>query len=238
MEANPLHAIIHPVKTIESALKKPDFDKAFFIVLMPTVLFAIFQLVSGLKFDIFELARYGALHYIAWIFIASVIYFFAFLAKGKAIKGKFSAILSATSVIWLLVSVMMAVAFITFYSSPKILGFIVAMRNEDATPEEIGTIYNMLSNGDEKALENFTKAHDIKTNLTPYMLTESESSTFYMVAFLALAVFILLMAYCLFLYPFITLKELTKFGNAASFVLYIITGILIVPCLLLFVFHI
>jgi hypothetical protein len=238
MQANPLHAIIHPVKTIESALEKPDFDKAFFIVLMPTVLFAIFQLVSGLKLDIFELARYGASHYIAWIFIASVIYFFAFLAKGKAIKGKFSAILSAASVIWLLVSVLMVVAFITFYSSPKILGFIVAMRNEDATPDEISTIYNMLSNRDEKALESFTKAHDIKANLTPYMLTESESSTFYLMAFLALLVFTLLMAYCLVLYPFITLKKLTKFGNAASFVLYIITGILIVPCLLLFVFHI
>jgi len=237
MRINPIYAILHPVKTIDSALKEPDFDKAFFLVLMPTVLYGIFQIVSGLRLDIFELAKYGASHYLAWIFMASIIYFFAFLAKGKVIKGKFLPILSAISIIWLLVSILMFATFVTFYSSPKVLGFVVAMRNAQATPNEIGKVYNMLNSGDEGGLKSFTKAHEIKANLSAYMLTESEASTFYTALAISMIIVAVLLAYCLFLYPFLTLKKITGLGTAASFILYIITGIMLVPCMLVFVLH-
>lgn len=222
MLVNPFVVLAHPIKTIKDAIEKPDFNTAFFIVLMPTVLLIVFNLLAGISLDPFAIARHGALNYLSWVIASCVFYFFAFLVAGKTIKGKFLPIMCALSYIWLFVSIMMIVSFLLLLGSPKLVALQNALQKESLTQEEIHALYNILANRDSEALQSFERVHDIGTDLSQYMFTEEEAGIITNIAFFGFLSGIILMFYTLFLYPFLTLKLIVKRGSAATFILYII----------------
>ncbi|MEM4662876.1 MAG: hypothetical protein QXM75_02550, partial [Candidatus Diapherotrites archaeon] len=93
MQINPIAMFINPKKTIDVAISKPDFKKAFIIVIIPGVLYVLFNLITGIPLDIFDIIKKIGASYFAWICISSSIYFFAFLVNTKDLKGKFNSIL-------------------------------------------------------------------------------------------------------------------------------------------------
>lgn len=237
MHLNPIKLIRHPAKSIAEAIERPEFKKAILIVLLPTILLATFNLLSGLAIDVLGTIKYGAMSYIAWVIIASTIYFFAFLAKGKEIRGKFVSILCAVSIIWLLVAVAMAVSFLAFYSSPKIFALMTTMRRHSVNAYDAASIYAMLSSGNMEGAKAYASARGIDVDFTKYALTESEWSSFYAISSVAFIVFAVLLFYIIFVWPFLTIKIVAKLGYAPSFVWYLISTIAIVPCLLVLVLH-
>ncbi len=224
MQINPLFIFAHPVKTLQDAIEKPDFNKAFFIVMIPTILFVSFNLLAGLKLDMFTVARHAGLHYLSWIIASSVFYFFAFLVAGKTIKGKFLSIMCALSYLWIFLAIMMLVSFLLLMGSPKFIEIQQIVRKKSLTADEVETLYNILTRNDSEALENFEKVHDIRTDLSKYMLTKEEVATINNISAFGFISGTILLFYMLFLYPFITLKLLVKKGSAAVFILYIIAG--------------
>ena len=145
MLVNPFIVLAHPIKTIKDAIEKPDFNTAFFIVLMPTVLLIVFNLIAGVPLDLFSIARHGALNYLSWVIASCVFYFFAFLVAGKKIKGKFLAIMCSLSYIWFFVSIMMIVSFLLLIGSPKLIALQNVLQKESLTQEEVRVLYNMLT---------------------------------------------------------------------------------------------
>ncbi|MCD6247166.1 MAG: hypothetical protein J7J87_01900 [Candidatus Diapherotrites archaeon] len=222
MLVNPFIVLAHPIKTIKDAIEKPDFNTAFFIVLMPTVLLIVFNLIAGVPLDLFSIARHGALNYLSWVIASCVFYFFAFLVAGKKIKGKFLAIMCSLSYIWFFVSIMMIVSFLLLIGSPKLIALQNVLQKESLTQEEVRVLYNILANRDSEALQNFERVHDISTDLSGYMLTEEEAGIINNITFFGFISGIVLMFYTSFLYPFLTLKLIIKRGPAATFVLYLI----------------
>jgi len=236
MNLNPIVMLRHPIRFIGAIIEKPNFRKAFFIVLLPTALYALFNLLSGLAIDVFETIKYGATSYLAWIIIAAIIYFVAFLAKGKEIRGKFLPILCAISIIWLLVALLMLVTFVAVYSSPKIFALMMAIRKSPIGTNEVAQIYSLLSNKNMEGLKEYASAHGINLELSD-LPAEADLNAFYNTMLIAEAISLLLLFYIIFVYPLSTIKAVTKLGYAQSFVWYLISSLIIVPCLFVLVLH-
>ena len=113
MELNPLAVIARPWLAVESAVEKPDFSKSFFLVLLPAIISlissAVFLIVAGRPIEPVGLVLSAAKYFVLWFALSASIYFFAFLAKGKEMKGKFKAVYSSTAYIWYVLSIVLAI---------------------------------------------------------------------------------------------------------------------------------
>lgn len=221
MEINPINIFLKPRKTIEKAVSKPDFKIAFLIVLVPTILYALFNLFSGLGLDILDTIKHGAASYFAWIVVSAVIYFFTFMANSKEAKGKFNGILSAISFAWLFLAIIMIISFIVLYSSPKIFAMATEVRKQSVSTTYAYNIFD----------ENYS------ATLQKYGITDSELSDFSTKAILAAIVLFVFLFYMMFVYPFLTIKQVAKTTHLKSLLLYLLSGLLTVPVLLAFVLH-
>ncbi|MCX8190124.1 MAG: hypothetical protein N3F05_02750 [Candidatus Diapherotrites archaeon] len=221
MEINPINIFIKPKKTIEKTISKPDFKISFLIILSPTILYTMFGLFAGFGFDLLDTIKHGAASYFAWIIISAVIYFFAFMVNSKDVKGKFYGILSAISFVWLFLAIIMCISFVVLYSSPKIFAMITEVKKQSAS---LPYAYNIF---DENA----------GAILQKHGITESDLSDFSNKAFLASLLLIVILVYMLFVYPFLTIKQLTKATYPKSLLIYLLSGLLIVPIIVAFVLH-
>lgn len=221
MEINPINIFLKPRKIVEEAVSKPDFKIAFLIVLAPTILYALFNLFSGLGLDFLDTIKHGAASYFAWIVVSAVIYFFTFMANSKEAKGKFNGILSAISFAWLFLAIIMIVSFIVLYSSPKIFAMVTEVKKQ---PISKTYTYNLF---DENA----------GAMLQKYGITEGELSDFSNKAILAAILLFVFLFYMVFVYPFLTIKKVAKTNYLKSLLLYLLSGLLTVPVLLAFVLH-
>lgn len=221
MELNPLSLVFHPSRTVKSAVEKPNFSKAFFIILLPSIIFLASFLLIDFDIELVSFISYAVKNYILWFLTAAIIYFFVFLAKGKEMKGKFASIYSSISIIWLLISIAIIIVIImSFTFSPKFFGFVHVIKSEKLSVIEGTQLMRIIAKNDAESLKEFKEAHNIKSELEPLLLEKGERLVNTPAMVLMLLVCIVLLFYALFVYPFLTIKVVTKLNAASSFVLY------------------
>jgi len=222
MEVNPVRLLLHPMQSVKNSISKPDFNIAFFIVLLPTVLLLLTFIVSGLSFDAVALAVSGFKFYLTWLLMSASIYFFTFVAKGKTMKGKFSAIYSSISVAWLFVAIAILLIFlVSFIFSPSFFSFVKVAQNEELNTSQISQLLTIMTSGSEQSMFEFKEANNIQADLMPLLLGEGEQMYNTEAMVIALFVCAILFFYALFVYPFLTIKAVSGLNAATSFVLYL-----------------
>jgi hypothetical protein len=222
MDLNPLNFFVFPGRTIKSACEKPSFGTALIFVLLPSVFTLLAFLAISLELDLAWLAAYTIKNYLGWIAISAAVYFFGFLAIGKQMKGKFSAIYSSLSMIWLLIALVILLAFIaSFIFSPKLFGIARVAKDAKLDSFEATQFLDLIAARDTGGLGEFAAEHSIKTDLSKLVPAEGEEllGSLGMIAVAAIA--LVLLFYLLFVYPFLTIKAATNSGFLKSLVLYV-----------------
>ncbi|MCX6802926.1 MAG: hypothetical protein NT067_07535 [Candidatus Diapherotrites archaeon] len=229
MDFNPVNFFVFPGRTIKSAGEKPSFGTALFFVVLPSVITLLAFLSISLGIDWAWLAAYTIKNYLGWIFISAAVYFFGFLAAGKAMKGKFSAIYSSLAMMWLLIAlVILLMFFASFAFAPKLFG--IARVAKDARLDSLETteFLNLVASRDTGALGAFAAEHNIKTDISKLVPAEGEEllgGGLGMIVVAAIA--LVLLFYMLFVYPFLTIRAATNSGILKSIVLYICSMIVV-----------
>ena len=227
MDVNPFNLVFHPRRTIERAVEKPNFTKSFFIVLLPSVILLLSLLAIDPGFQsgtVFSLVAYALKSYLFWFIASAMIYFFVFLAKGKAMKGKFAPIYSAVSMIWLFVSIAIVVVILaSFIFSPKFFGLLAVIQRENLPPDQGLQLARIVLGNDAAALVEFKQENNMQDDLRPLLLAEGEELVNAQAMMAAMVICLALFFYALFIYPFLTIKKITKLNAAASFVLYMVS---------------
>ncbi len=222
MEINPFNLFFHPKKSVKKAVENPNFSKAFFIVLLPSVILLLSFFIVGLEIEILSFVAYSLKNYLMWLVVAASLYFFVFLAKGKEMKGKFAAIYSAVSITWLFISIMLIIFIIASVAfSPKLFGLIRVIENESLGPVEGTALMKIMAENDLQGMQDFRERNNIKSDLAPLLLPEGE--TLYNEQAMAGAVILsaIIVFYALGLYPFLAIKQVTGLNSAATFILYV-----------------
>jgi len=227
MDINPFNLLFHPHRTVARAIEKPNFSKSFFIVLLPSVLLLLSLLAIDPSFQsgtMFSLLAYALKSYLFWFIASAMIYFFVFLAKGKAMKGKFAPIYSAVSMIWLFVSIAVIVVILaSFVFSPKFFGLLALVQRENLTADQGVQLARIVVGNDSAGLVQFKQETNIQEDLRPLLLGEGEELVNSQAMLAAMLICLVLFFYALFIYPFLAIKQITKLNAAASFVLYIVS---------------
>ncbi|MFH1234745.1 MAG: hypothetical protein V1493_03995 [Candidatus Diapherotrites archaeon] len=222
MDLNPLNFFVFPGRTVKSAGEKPSFGTALFFVLLPSVFTLLAFLAISLEIDLAWLASYTIKNYLGWIAISAAVYFFGFLAAGKHMKGKFSAIYSSLSMMWLLIALVILLAFIaSFAFAPKLFGIARVAKDAKLDSFETTQFLDLIAAGNAGALGEFATEHGIKTDLSKLVPEESEELLGGPGMIAVSAIALVLLFYMLFVYPFLTIKAATNSGILKSLVLYI-----------------
>lgn len=222
MQINPVRVFFKPGKTVREAVENPNFSKAFFLVLLPAVILLLSFLLVELDVQIVSFVGYALKNYLLWFVAAASIYFFSFLAVGKKMKGKFSGVYSSLSVMWLLISlVLVLMIFSSLIFSPKFFVMVRVMKNENLGSIEGTQLLRIMAKNDPVALQNFKKAYNIESDLSPLLLEEGEELFNVPGMLVTLGGAIVLFFYILFVYPFYTIKEVTQLNPAYSFIVYV-----------------
>ena len=230
MELNIFSLLFHPIASVKKNCEKPDFNTSFFIVLLPGIVLTLTLLLARLNFDAFAVIAYTLKNYVLWFIVSASVYFFAFLAKGKEMKGKFAAIYSNTSLIWLFISIAILLIFLSSLAfSPKFFSFVRIAKNEKLSMNQTAQLMGILSSNDSTALAEFQKANGIKSDLAPLLPGKGNELVNPQAMGMTMAACAILFFYALFLYPFLTIKHLSKLNAASSFILYLLSiGVVLV----------
>jgi hypothetical protein len=223
MDLNPLNFFVFPGRTVKSAGENPSFGTALFFVLLPSVFTLLAFLAMSLELDLAWLASYTIKNYLGWIAISAAVYFFGFLAIGKQMKGKFSAIYSSLSMIWLLIALVILLAFIaSFAFAPKLFGIARVAKDAKLDSFETTQFLNLIAARDTGGLGEFAAEHGIKADLSKLVPAEGEEFLGNGIGMIAVAaIALVLFFYMLAVYPFLTIKAATNSGILKSIVLYI-----------------
>jgi len=190
--------------------------------LLPAIIYLLFFILIGLDIDLTGFISYAVKNYVMWVVTASMVYFFVFLAKGKEMKGKFAGIYSSLSYIWMIIAIAFLItAVVMFALNPKFFAFVKTVKTNDLSAVDSMSLLTIITMQDNSKLNDFQEFHGINEDLTPLMLEENELPINPQTTGLLFVVWILLMFYALFIYPFYTIKVVTKTSYAVSFILYI-----------------
>ncbi|MEM0360225.1 MAG: hypothetical protein QXK06_02710 [Candidatus Diapherotrites archaeon] len=222
MDLNPVNLLFFPGKTVKKAIEKPSFNTALFLVLSPSIITVLAFLAVSLEIDWIWLASYTLKNYLGWMLFSSAVYFFAFLAIGKQMKGTFSAIYSSLSFCWLIFALMVLLGFIASIAfAPKLLGLARIARDAKLDAVETALFSDLVANRDQTGLEEFLKERGIKTDASTLLPAEGEEILGGPGMLLVAAIALVLLVYALIVFPFLAVKQTTKSGFLKSTVIYL-----------------
>lgn len=98
--------LLKPVRVVHQSFYKPNLPMAFVLVLLASVVSIVGAILLGLQFNIGVIALSAVSSIVSWIAIGILFYVIGFVAEGNSLKGKFSGILSALSLVWLVCAIM------------------------------------------------------------------------------------------------------------------------------------
>lgn len=99
MNLNPVKLFLSPRSVVKTAFEKPSIPVSFLLVLLPAILFFVFNSYFGLGLNTLNPAFFS---FFAWIFLTIFIYIAGYIVKGaKNVKGKFAGLSSALAYSWL-----------------------------------------------------------------------------------------------------------------------------------------
>lgn len=119
-------AFTRPSEAVREAMEKPNLGLAIALILLPGIIGIITILALGMPADFMAVGMRILGDVLAWVLAAAVIYLLAFVFRGVAVKGKFTAILTALSLIGIMRTLAAVVAIILLLflapQSPSIMG--------------------------------------------------------------------------------------------------------------------
>jgi len=115
-----------PSAVVKEAMEKPNLGIAAALILLPGIIGIVAVLALGMPADFMAVGMKILGDVIAWVLAAAVIYILAFVFRGVSVKGKFTAILTALSLIGVMriLAAVVAIILLLFLApqTPSILG--------------------------------------------------------------------------------------------------------------------
>ena len=115
--------LFKPKESVQSAVDRPDPRTALLLVLLPPLVAIIGFFWQGFPINPVQGIWSFARSIINWILISATVYVILYFFKGKEIKGKFGAISSALSLLWI-VNLLLSILGLVFFPivfSPEIV---------------------------------------------------------------------------------------------------------------------
>lgn len=188
--------VFKPSEVIEDNIVRPNMGFALFLVLIPSLMWILFNFYFGFMIDFLALGYAVLKSYIVLVIMTLLFYLTGYIFRGKELKGHLGGVMSAVSVIWVFTAIL------------AILGFALIM----IVPAE--TITSL------KVMGQYGVAHDqiIGSNtLENLEITDSMIAGLIIIGLIAFAVML-----WSFYYTYKLIKILTKQPIIISFVITLI----------------
>ena len=188
--------IFKPSDVIQDNIDRPNMGMALFLVLIPSLMWILFNFYYGFMIDFLALG-YAVLKGYVLLFVMTLLFYFTgYIFRGRELKGKLGGVMVAVSVLWVFLALL------------SILGFAMIM----LVPAD--TITNL------QVLNQYGASYEqvIESNaLANLEITDSMITGFIMIFIVGFAV---LLWY--FYYAYKLIKVLTKKPILVSFVMTLI----------------
>lgn len=114
--------VFKPKESVQSAIDRPDNAIAFVLVIIPVIASVIGQIMWGLPIKPTLVGLAFVRTILNWLILGAAAYVILYLAIGKRTQGKFSSVLSAVSLIWIinLLLIVLGIVFVPFIFSAEI----------------------------------------------------------------------------------------------------------------------
>jgi len=169
--------ILKPSKAVHEAFKKPDLITAFMLVLLATIISIVGAILLGLQFNMVVTAISAFSSVASWIALGILFYIIGFVAEGNILKGKFTGILSALSLVWLVAAIM------------AVVGLILVA----TWPSGVVTSVNEMQRGQLTANQAFAKMVAIIDSSPQEQINEMATFAFNIVAFALMALILVIL---------------------------------------------
>jgi len=138
--------IFKPGFAVRDSLEHPNLAKALLPVIVLSLLTIGSAILIGLRLDLFQQGALLARNIGELVFTAVAFYLVAYLFEGKKIEGKFTGIVSAISLKWVLLIILWFIGFIAFSAliSPELSTAMVDTINS-GNAEGIEEVSSLLS---------------------------------------------------------------------------------------------
>ena len=199
--------IFKPSDAIEDNIARPNMGMALFLVLVPSLMWILFNFYYGFMIDFLALGYAVLKGYVILVVMTLLFYLTGYIFRGREMKGKLGGVMVAVSVLWIFIALL------------AILGFAII----SLVPAE--TITSLQIMGQYNASYDQIIGSSTLENLE---ITESMITGLIMILFIGFA---LMLWY--FYYAYKLVKVLTKKPILISFVITLIllflTGLVPLP---------
>ncbi len=131
---------------VESQFNGARLGRAVLFFLLPTILWAVFSLAFGLAINVQGLALSIGLGALSWIAVSLALFVLVRLFKGKDSKVRFSSVLAAFSVNYLIAAIagLLAIALI-FITVPGFFQKLSFLQGQSLTTEQMASVVGSLA---------------------------------------------------------------------------------------------
>ena len=103
--------IFKPSHAIEDNIKRPNMGMALFLVLVPSLMWILFNFYYGFMIDFLALGYAVLKNYIILVIMTLLFYLTGYAFRGRELKGRLGGIMSAVSVLWIFVALLSILGF-------------------------------------------------------------------------------------------------------------------------------
>lgn len=103
--------IFKPGDAIEDNIERPNMGMALFLVLVPSLMWILFNFYYGFIIDFLALGYAVLKSYIILIVMTLLFYFTGYIFRGRELKGHLGGVMSAVSVLWIFMAFLSILGF-------------------------------------------------------------------------------------------------------------------------------
>ncbi|MFH1240409.1 MAG: hypothetical protein V1672_04270 [Candidatus Diapherotrites archaeon] len=188
--------IFKPSDVIQDNIDRPNMGMALFLVLVPSLMWILFNFYYGFMIDFLALGYAVLKGYVLLVITTLLFYLTGYLFRGRELKGKLGGVMTAVSVLWVFIALL------------SILGFALIM----LVPAD--TVTSL------KVLDQYGASYEQvmgSTTLTNLEISDAMVTGFIMIFLVGFAVIL-----WYFYYAYKLIKVLTKKPILLSFVMTLI----------------
>ena len=98
--------IFKPSDVIEDNLARPNIGLALFVVLIPSLMWILFNFYYGFMIDFLALGYAVLKGYLLLVITTLLFYFTGYIFRGRELKGKLGGVMTAVSVLWIFLAIL------------------------------------------------------------------------------------------------------------------------------------
>ena len=98
--------IFKPSDAIEDNIARPNMGLALFLVLIPSLMWILFNFYYGFMIDFLALGYAVLKSYVLLVITTLLFYFAGYIFRGRELKGKLGGVMTAVSVLWIFLALL------------------------------------------------------------------------------------------------------------------------------------